>query len=178
MKQNTLTKILIAVSALMTILAGVIHLWIVPEHVEHAPVHGIFFLIVGIAQIVWGIVIWRRPSETLYYVGALMAGWLIVLYVITRLFPAPFSDGWPEIVDLIGLLCKLCEGLGMFALLILIFQKQVLKAGYFIALRTTTLILLLSLLFGVAIYRAARAAESFFPSLSAAGEEVHHDGSH
>jgi hypothetical protein len=178
MKQNTLTKSLIAVSALMTILAGIIHLWVVPEHLEHAPAHGIFFLIAGIAQIVWGIVVWRRPSEALYAIGVLMAGWLIVLYIITRLFPPPFSDGWPEIVDLIGLVCELFEAVGMFALLILIFQRQALKAGYFIALRTTTLILLLSLLFGLVTYRAARAAEPFIPWLSSTGEEVHHDGSH
>lgn len=36
----------------MTALAGIIHLWIIPEHWEHAPAHGLFFLGVGIAQIV------------------------------------------------------------------------------------------------------------------------------
>ncbi len=178
MQQSTLTKFLLAVSVLMMILAGGIHLWLVPEHLEHAPAHGIFFLLVGIAQIVWSIVVWRKPSETLYYVGALMAGWLIVLYVITRLFPTPFSDGWPEIVDLIGLVCELFEFAAMFTLLMLIFHKQAQKAGYFIAFRTSLLIVLLAFVSGVVTYRVARAAEPFFPWLSGTGEEIHHDGDH
>ncbi|MFN8382637.1 MAG: hypothetical protein U0V02_11885 [Anaerolineales bacterium] len=178
MKQNTLTKILIALSAVMTILAGIIHLWVVPEHLEHAPAHGIFFLIVSIAQITWSIFVWRKPSETLYYIGALMSGWLIVLYAITRLFPPPFSDGWPEIVDLIGLVCELFEFMAMFTLLILIFRSQAQKTGYFIALLIAVLIVLLSFASSVATYRIARASEPLFPWLSSTGEEVHHDGSH
>ena len=30
----------------MTALAGVIHLWIIPEHWEHSPAHALFFLLV------------------------------------------------------------------------------------------------------------------------------------
>ena len=62
MELNSTTKSLIAWSTIATIVAGVIHLVIIPEHWEHAPAHGIFFLVVGIVQIVWGIAIWRKPS--------------------------------------------------------------------------------------------------------------------
>lgn len=161
----------------MTVLAGIIHIWIVPQHWEHAPAHGLLFLIVGIVQIIWGIAVWRQPSTRLYYVGVLMAGWLIVLYVITRLLPAPFGHGGPEAMDTIGLICKLCEVLGMFSLVVLIFQGLTLKAGRFIAWRAVALIMLLSFISGFATYGIALAAEPVFPKLSSAADEHHHDES-
>lgn len=161
----------------MTVLAGIIHIWIVPQHWEHAPAHGLLFLMVGIVQILWGIAIWREPSTRLYYVGVLMAGWLIVLYAITRWLPAPFGHGGPEAIDTIGLVCKLCEVLGMFSLVVLIFQGLVLKAGRFIAWRAVAVILLLSFISGFATYGVALAAEPVFPQLSSPSKEHHHDES-
>jgi len=160
----------------MTALAGAIHLWIIPEHWAHAPAHGLFFLVAGIAQIIWGIALWRRPSTRLYYIGVLMAGWLIVLYGITRWLPAPFGHG-PEGIDTIGLVCKLCEVLGMVTLGILIFQGLLLNSGRFVAWRAISLIILVSFIAAFATYGVARAAEPIFPSLSAPVEEQHHDES-
>jgi len=174
MEQNALTKNLIAWSAVATILAGVIHLWIVPEHLEHAPAHGILFLIVGIAQIIWGIAVWRRPSIKLYYVGVLMAGWLIVLYGITRWLPAPFGHG-PESIQTIDLICKFCEGLAMVSLAILIFQGAVFNAGRKMAWRAMGLIILVSFIAAFTTYSAAIAAEPLLPSLSGQAEENHHN---
>ena len=171
MEQNALTKNLIAWSALATVLAGVIHLVIVPDHWKHAPAHGLFFLLVGILQIIWGIAVWRKPSTRLYYIGVVMAGWLIVLYALTRLLPAPFGHG-PESIRTIDIVCKLCEGLGMISLAILIFQGLILNAGRAIAWRAMAVIILLSFLVGFVTYGVARAAEPVFPMLSAHG---HHE---
>lgn len=175
MEQNTSTKNLILWSAAMTVLAGVIHIWIVPQHWEHAPAHGLLFLIVGIVQILWGIAVWKQPSTRLYYIGVLMAGWLIVLYAITRWLPAPFGHGGPEAMDTIGLVCKLCEILGMVSLVLLIFQGLALKAGRFIAWRAVALIVVLSFVSGFATYGLALAAEPVFPQLSSPAEEHHHE---
>lgn len=177
MEQSAFSKNLIIWSAATTMLAGVIHIWIVPQHWEHAPAHGLLFLIVGIVQIIWGIAVWKQPSTRLYYAGVLMAGWLIVLYVITRLLPAPFGHGGPEAVDTIGLICKLCEVLGMFSLFVLIFQGLVLKTSRFIAWRAVALTMLLSFISGFATYDLALAAEPAFPQLSAPVEEHDHEES-
>ena len=158
----------------MTALAGFIHLWIIPEHWEHAPAHGLFFLIVGVAQIIWGIAVWHRPSTRLYYIGVLLAGWLIVLYAMTRWLPAPFGHG-PEGINTIDLACKICEVLGMITLAILIFQGMLLNAGRLVAWRTIAFIVFLSFIAAFATYGIARAAEPIFPSLSAPVEEPHHD---
>ena len=176
MKQNTPTKALILLSVITTILAGIIHLVLVSAHMEHARAHGLFFLLVGIAQILWGVKVWRQPSRGLYYIGAVMAGWLIVLYGVTRLLPAPFSHG-PEAVEAIDIVCKLCEALGLISLLILIFQGLLLHGTRVNAWRAISLILLVSVLAGLATYRIARAAEPILPWLAGPAEGHHHDES-
>jgi hypothetical protein len=176
MEENILARKLIIWSAVLTIIAGIIHLVLVPGHVEHAPAHGLFFLLVGLAQIVWGIMVWRQPTLKLYYIGAVTAGWLIVLYGVTRWLPAPFSHG-PEGIETIDIVCKLCEGAGMLSLLILIFQGVVFHAGRFRAWKTISLILLISFLAAFATYGVARAAEPMLPWLAGPVEEHHHDES-
>lgn len=158
----------------MTILAGIIHLILVPVHIEHAPPHGLFFLLIGLVQIAWGIRVWRQPGFRLYHIGAVMAGWLIVLYGVTRWLPAPFTPG-PEAINTIDLVCKLCEGVGMLALLILIFQGAVLYEGRLHAWRTISLIVLVSFLGASATYGIARASEPLLPWLAGPVEGHHHD---
>lgn len=158
----------------MTITAGVIHLVLVPRHVEHAPAHGLFFLVVGLAQIIWGILVWRQPNLKLYYIGAVMAGWLIVLYAVTRWLPAPFAHH-PEAIEAIDIVCKLCEGLGMTSLLILIFQGTVLHASRLNVWRAISLIVLVSFAAAFATYGVARAAEPVLPGLAGPVPEHHHD---
>jgi len=174
MEENNLTRSLLLWSAVMSILAGIIHLVLVPRHIEHAPAHGLFFLVVGLAQMIWGIMAWRQPAFRLYYIGAVMAGWLIFLYGVTRWLPAPFSHG-PEAIETIDIVCKLCEGIGMISLLILIFQGLVFHASRFTAWRTISAILLISFLAAFVTYGVARAAEPILPWLAGPVEEHHHD---
>ena len=173
MERSTLTKQLIGWSAILTAVAGVIHVWLFPIHMEHAPAHGLFFLLVGIAQIVWGVAVWRTPSLKLYYIGAVMAGWLILLYGITRWLPAPFSHG-AEAVEPIDIVCKFCEVLGMITLCILIFQGLILHADRSIAWRAIAGIVVVSFLASFVTYGVARAAEPILPWLSSS-EDEHHD---
>jgi hypothetical protein len=176
MEENTFTKSLLLWSAVMSILAGIIHLVLVPRHIEHAPAHGLFFLLVGLAQILWGIMAWRQPTLRLYYIGAVMAGWLIILYGVTRWLPAPFTHA-PEAIATIDIVCKLCEGIGMVSLLILIFQGLIIHASSFRAWRMISAILLISFLAAFATYGITRAAESILPSLGGPVEEHHHEES-
>lgn len=163
---NKSTKILISISALMSALAGIIHLWIAPIHWFHSPGHGAFFLTVGVAQVLWANLVWRQPASRLYYIGAIMSGWLIALYVITRWLPSPFGHG-PEAVDMIGLACKLFESLAMATLAILIFQGLAHKDGRGAAWHTLVLILLFSIVAGFSTYTVGRALEPLLPGLSA-----------
>ena len=82
MERNTPTKALIMLSAIMTILARIIHLVLVSAH-------GLFFLLVGIAQISWGVMVWRPalPQAVLYWCSyGRMAHYFVWSYT-----PAPCS---------------------------------------------------------------------------------------
>jgi len=105
-----------------------------------------------------------------------MAGWLIVLYGVTRWLPAPFSHS-PEGIETIDIVCKLCEGIAMISLLIVIFQGVVFHVSRFSAWRTISLILLVSFLAAFVTYGAARAAEPIFPELAAPEDGHHHNES-
>ena len=42
--------------------AGLVHLAVVPEHVEVSALHGFFFVVVGTAQLGWGVLAMARTS--------------------------------------------------------------------------------------------------------------------
>jgi hypothetical protein len=159
-------------AALSIGVAGLIHLIIVPEHWAHAPAHALFFVLAGIAEIAWGIAVWRRPSAILYHIGLVGTGALLVLWGITRLLPAPFGHG-PEAVDGYSIVCKISEGLGMVALLILAFQAASSRAGRLAGWRAISLFIVAALLAGFLLQGVARAAEPLFPSLGPPAEQHH-----
>ncbi len=159
-------------AALLIALAGVIHLVIVPQHWAHAPAHGSFFTLVGIAEIAWGTTVWRRPSATLYHIGGVGVGGLVVLWGITRLLPAPYGHG-PEPVETFGIVCKVSEGLGMAVLAILVFQATASRTGRFAAWRAVSLLVIAALVAGFLTYGVARAAEPMLPWLGAPAEQHH-----
>lgn len=173
MNQNPSTPKLTVWAALLIGLAGVIHIVITPQHWAHAPAHGLLFAVVGIGEIVWSIAAWRRLWPTIHQIGIAAAGWLIVLWVITRFLPAPFGHG-PETVEPFGVVCKLAEGLGMIVLGVLVFGEITSKVGRREAWRVITLLVIGALIAGFVTYGVARAAEPMFPSLGVSAEE-HHD---
>jgi hypothetical protein len=176
MEQTPSTKPLIILSAVASALAGIIHFWLAPIHWFHAPAHGIFFIVIGAAQVLWANAVWRRPTNRLFYIGALLSGWLIVLYAITRWLPSPFGHG-PEAVDLLGVSCKVCELASMIPLVVLIFQGLVPGSGRRAAWQTVFLISLFAIVAGFATYTAARASEPYLPGLASPRGEVDHQES-
>ena len=175
MMSDPRTRRMVGLSAATSAVAGLIHFWLVPIHWYHSHAHAIFFAVIGVAQVLWANEVWRNPTSRLYYVGAIMSGWLIVLYVLTRLYAAPFGHGGPEDIDALGLTCKACELAAMLPLMILIFQGELLSEGRRIAWETTGLIVIFVLLAAVATYTVARAAEPYFPALGPPMSEPGHD---
>jgi uncharacterized membrane protein len=153
-------------SALLVALAGLIHLLLAPQHWAHAPAHGAFFVVAGIAEIVWSIAVWRRPSPTLYHIGLVGAGGLVVLWGITRILPAPFGHG-PEPVETMALVCKASEGLSVVVLAALIFQAIATRTQQGVAWRSIVLLVVAAFIAGFLTYGVARAAEPVLPWLGA-----------
>lgn len=162
------------IAAIALALAGLLHLVIAPTHWEHAPAHGLFFVISGLAEIAWAIAFIRRPGLKLSIAGLVMAVGLVVLWAISRIWPAPFGHG-PEEIDPYGLICKLTEAVGVLTLALILFQSYLTSSSNSVAWRTLLGVMLVSLLLGWLSYGVARASEPFLPTLAATPNLDYHE---
>lgn len=98
-----------AIAAGAMLVAGVLHLLLVEAHFAHARGAGLFFLGLGAAQMVWAFAYLRQPTQRLGRLGlvALVAA-PVVLYVLTRIWRAPWSAG-PEAIDAIGIATQVIQ---------------------------------------------------------------------
>ena len=152
--------------------AGIIHFVVVPHHWEHAPAHGLFFIVVGLIELIWAVAIVWNPTVRVMQTGALLAGSLVILWLITRALPAPFGHG-PEEIDAGGLVCKLSELLGFVSAAIVLFRHAMTNRGPLAARRSLGVLLAVAILLGSAGYVSGRAIEPLAPQLSASEEEHH-----
>ncbi len=84
--------------AILSISAGIIHLLLIQEHMKESFMWGIFFLITGIAQLIFGIIIIIMGGKLspinksiLYYFGIIGNALLVGIFVLVRLITPPFS---------------------------------------------------------------------------------------
>ena len=117
---------LISIAAIA--IAGVVHIMIAPVQLSHAPAHGIFFGLAGVAQVAWAVAFWRVRSSTLTWSGMALSGGLIVLWMSTRVMPAPFEPT-PHMIEWSLIVTKVSECIGFIALVGIGMQTQVLRLG-------------------------------------------------
>jgi hypothetical protein len=150
------------IAVVFFLLAGIIHLVIIPQQWEHAPAHGIFMAVSGIVEIGWAIVFYRRPSKAFAEYGIMIAVALIVLWIFSRIFIAPFSGG-PEEIDLAGVATKLLEGASTVLLARYLAQAWINRR--WLAQSILSLVLL-GVMMGMGTYLIARASQPFLPGLA------------
>jgi hypothetical protein len=96
--KNTSIRITNISIAILSMSAGIIHLLLIQEHMEESIIWGISFLISGIAQVIFGIVIivskrlYSINRPILYYFGIVGNSLLIGIFVLVRLVTPPFSS--------------------------------------------------------------------------------------
>lgn len=159
------------VAAYSIAFAGLIHIYLAPHHYSHAPAHGIFFVVSGVAELVWAYLFlrMRKPSENMYYIGIALAGGLIILWSATRILPVPFEHEIGEI-ELSGIICKISEIVGILALLMLAAEGKV--AGIKRSLgRLFSEALLVSFFVATLVYVAGHELEPLMPFLAGEHEE-------
>ena len=71
-------------AATTTALAGILHLILVPDIIGRNLNSGVFFIVVGIAQIFWVIPMLKRWGRIWYYIGIAGTIVLIIMWVMTR----------------------------------------------------------------------------------------------
>jgi len=152
-------------------IAGLLHLWIVPEHWGHTPAHGIVFLFLGIVQVVWAVFLLKGNSLSIQKSGVILAASSILLWALTIVFPAPFEDS-PEELDVIGIAVKLFELASIVGLVNMIRLTSGSKGRL---IRVVVSQIILAFVIALAAYSAGRAAEPLFPMLKEGAD--HHDTS-
>jgi hypothetical protein len=166
MKVATLTRI----ASYTIAFAGVIHIYLAPQHFAHASAHGILFAVSGVAELVWAYLFLREPSERMYNLGIMLAGGLIILWAITRVLPAPFEHE-VGVVDLGGILCKFSELAGLVALVSLASLGRIAGLAKRSFARLLSEALIISMFIGVGAYVAGHEFEPLMPFLEGQHEE-------
>jgi hypothetical protein len=103
---------LLSITALLSLVAAVIHVWVMPEHFEEWWGYGLFFLIAALAQALYAIVILRAPTPTFLRVGIIGNLVIIALWVVTRTIGIPVFGphaGEIEAIGAIDVASKLVE---------------------------------------------------------------------
>ncbi len=89
---------------------GIMHVLLAPDHLIDAGMeHGIFFGILGFAQIGFGLLFIAKPTRSLAIIGIVGTIGSIVLYFITRMVELPEPFGAPEGMDQVGIIVKIVE---------------------------------------------------------------------
>ena len=84
------TKMILYAAVAFSLLAALIHLWVMPEHFEEWWGYGTFFLISAVAQGAYGAALLRWPRRPLLLLGIGGNVSIIVLYLLTRTVGVPF----------------------------------------------------------------------------------------
>lgn len=76
-------------------ISGAVHVRIAPEHLEHTLAHGIFFGVVGFAQLMWTAAnFWTRKfrSGFMLWSGILLSGGVLVVWMLSHFIASPFTS--------------------------------------------------------------------------------------
>jgi len=95
---QTMRKIIFVLS----IGAGTIHLLMIPDHMAEAFEWGVFFTVVGIAQIFYGFIFVKVQKMFIYYLGAIGNASIVLLYVYARIFTPPFAPTAGPVTEIDG----------------------------------------------------------------------------
>ena len=112
------------VVAALSLLAAAIHLWVMPEHLEEWWGYGAFFLVLAVAQGMYGLSLLRWPSRPFLLLGVAGNLAVAILWLVTRTTGIPLLGphaGEVEGVGVLDLACTLAEvgivaGLGALAM--------------------------------------------------------------
>jgi hypothetical protein len=81
---RTVTTVVAPILGFLSIGAALIHFSVIQEHLDEYWLYGVFFIVVAIAQLAWGLLVALRPSRPLYVLGALGNLLVAAAWVMTR----------------------------------------------------------------------------------------------
>jgi len=90
-------------AASLSLVAALIHLWVMPEHFEEWWGYGTFFLATAAAQLLYVPLLLRWPSKTVLLAGIAGNLAIVVLYLLTRTVGIPLLGPEAGKVEGVGL---------------------------------------------------------------------------
>jgi hypothetical protein len=120
---RTLTGLLLAAVATVSVASGLIHFAAVPEHWADYRIAAVFFVGLGIFQVVWAALVMGRPSRLLYAVGAAASLLTIGIWIASRTSGLPFGPfaGVAEQAGRADIVSTILEEVLVIALILLAF---------------------------------------------------------
>ena len=87
----------------LSLVAGLVHLWVVPEHFEEWWGYGAFFLVAAAAQLLYVPLVLHRPTRVILLVGIAGNLAIVALYLLTRTTGIPLFGPEAGEVESLGL---------------------------------------------------------------------------
>ena len=94
-----------------SMVAAVIHAWVVPEHYEEYWLFGLFFAVIAFVQGVWAAAVVRRPTRLVQSAGAALSIGVLALWALSRTAGVPVGpEPWhAEPTELLDVLAGVAE---------------------------------------------------------------------
>jgi hypothetical protein len=91
--------------------AGLIHVGAAIGHLDEYTLYAVFFEVLAVAQLWWGVAVYRAPSAALLRAGAVMSLLVVALWIVSRTTGLPIGpEPWrPEPVGLIDAIASADE---------------------------------------------------------------------
>jgi hypothetical protein len=97
--------------ALLSAGAAVIHATVIQVHLREWWLYGTFFVVAATLQLIWTVLVLRRPSRSLLVAGAIGNATVVVLWLVTRVTGLPVGpEPWtPESIGLLDVAASIFE---------------------------------------------------------------------
>jgi len=90
--------------ASLSLLAALIHLWVMPEHFQEWWGYGMFFLVATIAQVVYIPLLLRWPNRSVFLLGIAGNSAIVLLFLFTRVVGVPLFGPEAGEVEGVGII--------------------------------------------------------------------------
>jgi hypothetical protein len=90
--------------ATLSLLAGLIHLWVMPEHFQEWWGYGTFFMVAALAQVVYVPLLLRWPNRSVLLLGIAGNSVIVLLYLFTRVVGVPLFGPEAGEVEEVGII--------------------------------------------------------------------------
>jgi len=120
------TQRLLYAAATLSLIAALIHIWVMPEHAAEWWGYGLFFLTAAIGQALYSIAVLCTPRRSIVLLGIVGNLAIIALYLVTRTVGIPFfgpNAGEREAVGPLDLGSKVIE-LALVVVLLVVLKAR------------------------------------------------------